>query len=390
MAIIIKKFGGTSVGSIELIRNIASKIAAEYQAGEQIVIVVSAMGKTTDQLFGMAYEITDHPSRRELDMLLTAGERITMSLLSLSLQEEGFSSISFTGSQSGIITDNRHGNARILSVNAFRILEELDKGKIVIVAGFQGVSQAKEITTLGRGGSDTTAVALACYLKADKCEIYTDVDGVYTADPRIVPNPQKIDTIDYAQMLALAYNGSKVLHPRAVEFGYCYNLTLEVKSSFTFGAGTCVQNCREKTNAKDTIMEDRKVNAIAHKEGLNKYCIARTHYPALKHWGHEIFKYQIDCDSLILFIEAKYDSEIRYFLQQHEIELLGVDQKMGFVILVGFGINLDLSIVAQTMEVLATQRVLQIMHSEQSIEILLPSDDVCDSVRKLHDVFIGE
>ncbi|MCK9332781.1 MAG: aspartate kinase, partial [Candidatus Cloacimonetes bacterium] len=188
MAIIVKKFGGTSVGSVELIRSIAKKLAKAYRHGDQLVLVVSAMAKTTDNLFSLAYEITKHPSRREMDMLLTAGERISMSLLSLSLLEEGISSISFTGSQSGIITDDHHGNAKILKVNAFRIHEELAKEKIVIVAGFQGVSINKEITTLGRGGSDTSAVALACYLGADKCEIYTDVEGVYSADPRIVPH----------------------------------------------------------------------------------------------------------------------------------------------------------------------------------------------------------
>jgi aspartate kinase len=197
MAIIVKKFGGTSLGSIELIRNIARRIALEAGKGDSLVLVVSAMAKTTDELINLAYQISEHPSRRELDMLLTAGERISMSLLSLALQEEGYSSISFTGSQSGIITDERHGNARILNVNAFRIKEELDKGKIVIVAGFQGVSQSKEITTLGRGGSDTSAVALACYLQAKKCEIYTDVDGVYTADPKIVSNAKLLPAIDY-------------------------------------------------------------------------------------------------------------------------------------------------------------------------------------------------
>ena len=174
------------MGNTDLIQNIARKIAREKRAEDSLVLVVSAMAKTTDDLVKLAYGISNHPSRRELDMLLTAGERISMSLLSLALQNEGLESISFTGSQSGIITDNKHGNARILNVNAFRINQELEKGKIVIVAGFQGVSQDKEITTLGRGGSDTSAVALACYLKAGRCEIYTDVAGVYSADPRLV------------------------------------------------------------------------------------------------------------------------------------------------------------------------------------------------------------
>lgn len=390
MAIIIKKFGGTSVGSIELIRNIAKRIATEYKAGEQIVIVVSAMGKTTDEFFAMAYQISKHPSRRELDMLLTAGERITMSLLSLSLQEEGFDSISFTGSQSGIITDDKHGNARILSVNAFRILEELNKGKIVIVAGFQGVSKAKEITTLGRGGSDTTAVALACYLNADKCEIYTDVDGVYSADPRIVEQPHKFNEIDYPQMLALAYNGSKVLHPRAVEFGYCYNLALEIKSSFTLGEGTTILNkSGSSMPTKELIMEDRKLSAIAHKENLNCYWIDRSAHPILSAWIHEIFKYQLENQDLRLFIEAKYDEEILHLFATHGIKMLRKETDLGFVILVGIGINLDLNYLAQTLKLTEEFGIKQIQESEQTIELMLDSNQVKDCVKRLHNEFFG-
>ncbi len=390
MSIIVKKFGGTSVGSIDLIRNIAKRIAKEFVPGEQIVIVVSAMGKTTDELFGMAYQISDHPSRRELDMLLTAGERITMSLLSLSLQEAGFSSISFTGSQSGIVTDEKHGNAKILSVNAFRILEELNKGKIVIVAGFQGVSLSKEITTLGRGGSDTTAVALACYLKADKCEIYTDVDGVYSADPRIVSNPVKHDEIDYAQMLALAYNGSKVLHPRAVEFGYKYNIELEIKSSFTSGVGTRITASSTGIDSlQGKIMEDRKISAIAHKEFLNCYWIKRDAYSVLNSWIHEIFKYQIEGEYLKLYIESKYDTEIKHLLEQNNTIVEKTETDLGYVTLVGIGVNLDLSFLAETLRICSAMNIKQIFHSEKTIELLLDSEEVKDCVRLLHEGIFG-
>lgn len=390
MSIIIKKFGGTSVGSIDLIRNIANKIASAYQPGEQIVIVVSAMGKTTDQLFEMAYQISDHPSRRELDMLLTAGERITMSLLSLSLQEAGFSSISFTGSQSGIITDDKHGNAKILSVNAFRIIEELNKGKIVIVAGFQGVSLQKEITTLGRGGSDTTAVALACYLNASRCEIYTDVDGVYSADPRIVNTAKKLDTVSYTQMLALAYNGSKVLHPRAVEFGYCYNLNIEVKSSFTFGTGTmlCSDPSDENTK-KDHIMEYRSVSAIAHKENINCYAISLKDYNILSMLSLEIFKYYIDNDSVMLYIESKYDKDVLHFFAEHQIETSHIEKGLGFVILVGVGMNLDLSILTKTISLCSPFEIKRITHSDQTIELLIASHSVPACVSVLHDELLG-
>ena len=242
MGIIVKKFGGTSVESIDKIKKIAEHIASVKNDNDDIVVVVSAMGKTTDQLFALAYEITKHPNQREMDMLLTAGERITMALLSLALKDLGIQSISFTGSQSGIITDNSHGNAKILSINAFRISEELKKKKVVIVAGFQGVSLEKEITTLGRGGSDTTAVALACFLKADKCEIFTDVSGVFTADPRNVKNVKKIDKISYEEMLYLTLTGSKVLHSRAAEFAYKYQIPLEIKSSFESVSGTEIVN----------------------------------------------------------------------------------------------------------------------------------------------------
>jgi len=256
MSIIIKKFGGTSVGTTQRIKEIALHLAEK--SDDKIIVVVSAMGNTTNHLLSMAYQITDTPNQREMDMLITAGERITMALLSLSLQVLGKPSISFTGSQSGIITDNSHGNAKILSISPVRIPIELEKGKIVIVAGFQGVSLDKEITTLGRGGSDTTAVALACFLQADKCEIFTDVDGVYTADPRVVENAKKIKKISYEEMLYMAYTGSKVLHSRAVEFAYKYYIPIEVKSSENYKEGTMI----------DKKIEESFVKTLSHKENI--------------------------------------------------------------------------------------------------------------------------
>jgi len=397
MAIIIKKFGGTSVGSIERIRAIAQRIALSHREGDRIVIVVSAMAKTTDELFALAFQVSDHPSRRELDMLLTAGERITMSLLSLALQEEGFSSISFTGSQSGIITDGKHGNARILRINAFRINEELEKGKIVIVAGFQGVSTDKEITTLGRGGSDTSAVALASYLNADLCEIYTDVEGVYSADPRIVKNPRFIPEIDYGQMLALAYNGSKVLHPRAVEFAYQYQVPLVIRSSFSEAEGTLLTN-----RIKDNNMEDRKITAIAHKDGI--ICLTLKHTSlaseVLSDWSFEIFKYRFNNGlqtranggkdgSLNIYVEEKYLSEVLYFLSSRNVEVLNRRQGLGFVVLTGIGINLDLGFLAKTLELTQELDIIEINHSEHTIELLLPQTSVHTCVNILHDAFIS-
>jgi aspartate kinase len=387
MAIIVKKFGGTSVGSIDLIKGIADKIAREYREGESLVLVVSAMARTTDELFGLAFDICDHPSRRELDMLLTAGERISMSLLSLALQDKGISSISFTGSQSGIITDHRHGNARILRVNAFRINQELDRGRIVIVAGFQGVSEAKEITTLGRGGSDTSAVALACYLKADRCEIFTDVDGVYSADPRLVPEAGLLPEIDYGQMLALSYNGSKVMHPRAVEFACKYQIPVEVKSSFSFAPGTFIHS-----HIEDKAMEERNITAIAHKRDLLRYILTHDEQliRLLEVWNNEIFKYFLEDGRVELIIEDKYDREISHVLDQHGISALRRDKGLGYVTLVGLGINLDPALLAATLRLCSGFGVMRIQHSEKTIELMLPSDEVEACVKALHQALIGD
>lgn len=374
------------MGNTDLIQNIARKIAREKRAEDSLVLVVSAMAKTTDDLVKLAYGISNHPSRRELDMLLTAGERISMSLLSLALQNEGLESISFTGSQSGIITDNKHGNARILNVNAFRINQELEKGKIVIVAGFQGVSQDKEITTLGRGGSDTSAVALACYLKAGRCEIYTDVAGVYSADPRLVEKPHLLRNIGYAQMLALAYSGSKVLHPRAVEFAYKYRIPVEVKSSFTFEAGTLIHDKKEEN------MEERSINAIANKQGLLRLELAREERlnGLLRNWNNEIFKYRVEKNRVELVVEEKYQSEIRYQLGQAGIPILAEQEDVGQVTLVGLGINLDPGFLAATLELCEPFCVERIQHSDQTIELTLPSNQVNDCVAALHKAFIGD
>jgi aspartate kinase len=311
MGIIVKKFGGTSVGSIERIKAIAEHLSNERKRYERIVVVVSAMAKTTDNLIQLAREISSKPCSRELDMLLTAGERISMSLLSLALQELGIQSISFTGSQSGIITDSTHGNAKIETVNAFRIKEELEKGKIVIVAGFQGVSKEKEITTLGRGGSDTSAVALSSYLEAEKCEIYTDVDGVYSADPRYVDNTIKYERLSYEQMLYLAYGGSKVLHQRSVEFALKYRIPIEVKSSFSFTEGTMIEN-----------MENSLVKAIAHKENimiLSIKCENSKIAEMINKINTEVFDYIINQNELQLLIESKYLESISSELSDTEV-----------------------------------------------------------------------
>ena len=390
MPIIVKKFGGSSVGNIQLIKGIAHKIASLAQEGESIVLVVSAMAKTTDELFRLAFEISDHPSRRELDMLLTAGERISMSLLSLALHNEGLSSISFTGSQSGIMTDAMHGNARILDVNAFRIREELAKGKIVIVAGFQGVSPEKEITTLGRGGSDTSAVALASYLHAESCEIFTDVAGVYTADPRLVKTARKLDCIDYETMLALAYSGSKVLHPRAVEFACKYSIPVEIKSSFTFARGTLLDTRRNLIN-KGFLMEERIISAIAHKDGLARYQLKADDalQTALSTWNNEIFKYYLQDETLELVIENKFASEIDHLIRTQNLQLIKRLEGSAFITLVGLGINLDPGFLAETMQICKPYQIQRISHNDKTLELMLPSTQLEACLNALHQVFIG-
>ncbi len=240
--IIVQKYGGKSVGTIERIESVAADIVARHSGGERLVIVVSAMANTTDQLIAEAKQISPKPPERELDMLLSAGERISMALLSIAICKLGAPAISFTGSQSGIITDDLHSRARIVEIRATRIIEELHKGKIVIVAGFQGVSARREITTLGRGGSDTTAVALACALGAERCEIYSDVDGFYSADPKAISTAKFYSNIDFDQLFFTTFYGSKVVHPRAVELAKTFSMPLYLASSINKGRYTMVQS----------------------------------------------------------------------------------------------------------------------------------------------------
>ena len=242
MAVIVQKYGGTSVGDADRIRAVARRVARTRLAGNDVLVVVSAMGHTTDQFVDLSRQVSSNDHPREMDMLLTAGERISMALLAMAIRDLGVEAVSLTGSQAGIITNTVHGRAEIEEVRAFRVKEHLDKGDVVIVAGFQGVSAtSKEITTLGRGGSDATAVAMASYLQADACEIYTDVDGVFTADPRVVPEARKLDEVSFEEMAELAAAGAGVLMLRSVEMGRRWGVPLHVRSSFHDGEGTWVR-----------------------------------------------------------------------------------------------------------------------------------------------------
>jgi aspartate kinase len=270
MGLIVQKYGGSSVADAEGMKRVAARIVASKRDGNQVVVVVSAMGDTTDELIDLANQVTPIPNGRELDMLLTAGERISMALLAMAISSLGHEARSFTGSQAGVITDSSHGRARIIDVTPGRIQEALAEGAIAIVAGFQGISQdTKDITTLGRGGSDTTAVALAAALDADVCEIYTDVDGVFSADPRVVPSAQKLKSVTYEEMLELAASGAKVLHLRCVEYARRYDLPIHVRSSFSNNEGTWVV----KDHPEGDQMEQAIISGIAHDKSEAKITI---------------------------------------------------------------------------------------------------------------------
>jgi aspartate kinase len=266
MALVVMKFGGSSVGTPERMKLVADRIIAKKQAGDRCVVVVSAMGDTTDELIDLSQQLTDNPPTREMDMLLTTGEQISVALLSMAIHAKGHQAVSMTGWQAGMTTDDTHGKAKIVEIQPRRIFLALEQGNIVIVAGFQGTSRDGEITTLGRGGSDTTAVALAAAIEADVCEIYTDVDGVYTTDPRMVPRASKLEEISYDEMLELANLGAAVLHPRAVEYAKHYNVKLVVRSSFTQNEGTLVK--------EDAIMEQgATVRGIAYDKNVGRISI---------------------------------------------------------------------------------------------------------------------
>jgi len=257
MALIVQKYGGSSVADAERINSVARRIARAKDKGDRVVVVVSAMGDTTDELIELAYQVSEHPSDRELDVLLSTGEIVSSTLLAMALKSMGYEAISLTGAQAGIRTDATYSRARILKVESKRVVRELEKGKIVIVAGFQGITEEMDITTLGRGGSDTTAVALAASLGAEVCQIYTDVDGVYTADPRLIPQARQLPEIGYEEMLEMASYGAGVIHPRAVELGELFNIPILVASSFTDSPGTLIHG--------GVSMEVRnKVRSIAH------------------------------------------------------------------------------------------------------------------------------
>jgi aspartate kinase len=399
--IIVQKYGGSSVADTDRIGRVAQRICQARRDGHDVVVVVSAMGRTTDHLLQQAYEVSPIPPGRELDMLLTAGERISMALLAMAIHEEGFTARSLTGSQAGIITDATHGKARIIDITPGRITEGLAGGHIVIVAGFQGVSRAsKDITTLGRGGSDTTAVALAAALGADVCEIYTDVDGVYTADPRICPTARRLERVSHEEMLELAASGAKVLQVRSVEFARNHGVPVHVRSSFTYTDGTWVM---EET----ADMEQAIISGVAHDTSEGKLVVRRV--PDKPGIAARIFTAladaNINIDMIVQNVSADGTTDISFTLPTSDgpsalqileglrgdvgMEAVDFDEHIGKVSLVGAGMKTHPGIAASMFTALsdAGVNIEMISTSTIRISVVVRQEDVEGAVRAVHERF---
>ncbi|MET0236061.1 MAG: aspartate kinase [Kibdelosporangium sp.] len=405
MALVVQKYGGSSVGNADRIKRVAERIVATKKAGHDVVVAVSAMGDTTDELLDLAGQVAPVPPARELDMLLTSGERISMSLLAMAIHAQGLEARSYTGSQAGVITTAAHGNARIIDVTPSRIQEALDDGAIAIVAGFQGVSQGtNEITTLGRGGTDTTAVALAAALNADVCEIYTDVDGVFTADPRIVPNARHLDRITYEEMLEMAASGAKVLMLRCVEYARRYGVPVRVRSSFNQKPGTVVTGSIE-----ELAVEQAMITGVAHDRSEAKITVVGV--PDKLGVAANIFRViadiGVDIDMVLQNVSSTHTgrTDITFTLSKSNgpnavaalekvraelgFEQVLYDDHIGKVSLVGAGMRSHPGVTATFCEALARAGVnIEIINtSEIRISVLIRDTELDAAVRAIHDAF---
>lgn len=406
MGLVVQKYGGSSVADAEGIKRVAKRVVDAKKNGHQVVVVVSAMGDTTDELIDLAGQVSPIPAGREFDMLLTAGERISMALLAMAIKNLGHAAQSFTGSQAGVITDSVHNKARIIDVTPGRIRTSIDEGNIAIVAGFQGVSQeGKNITTLGRGGSDTTAVALAAALDAEVCEIYTDVDGVFTADPRVVKKAQKIDWISFEDMLELASSGSKVLLHRCVEYARRYNIPIHVRSSFSGLKGTWVSNERQG----DRKVEQAIISGVAHDTSEAKITVVGV--PDKPGEAASIFRAIADSgvniDMIVQNVSAASTglTDISFTLPKAEgrkaidalektranigFDSLRYDDQIAKISLVGAGMKTNPGVTAAFFEALsdAGVNIELISTSEIRISVVTRADDANESVRAVHTAF---
>jgi aspartate kinase len=406
MALIVKKFGGSSVATPEKIMNVAKRILQEKKAGERIVVVVSAMGDTTDELIGLMQAIDGQPNGREIDMLLSTGEQISIALLAMAFSKLGHPAVSLTGPQAGICTSSAYTKAKITGINPQRVLQELDKGQVVVIAGFQGMNTIGDITTLGRGGSDTTAVALAGAIRADVCEIYTDVDGVYSADPRVVGNARKMQEITYNEMLEMARLGAVVMQPRSVEMGKHYNVPIHVRSTFSNNAGTIIREVY--------TMEEREfiIRGVAH--DLNVAKIAVLGVPDQPGIAYKLFsalaQANIDVDMIvqsirntdknindILFTIAKPDlPQARAIVEKigNELGVIGVviEENVAKVSVVGAGMLGSPGIAAEMFGALADAgvNIEVISTSEISISCLINAGKMKEAVNAIHARFFPE
>ncbi|KRC42745.1 MULTISPECIES: aspartate kinase [Oerskovia] len=423
MALVVQKYGGSSVADAESIKRVAKRIAETKRAGHDVVVVVSAMGDTTDELIDLAQQVTPLPPQREMDILLTAGERISMSLLAMAINNLGVKAKSFTGQQAGVITDAVHGKAHIVDVVPHRIRETVEKGSVAIVAGFQGVTQStNDVTTLGRGGSDTTAVALAAGLGADVCEIYTDVDGVFTADPRIVPTARKIDRISYEEMLDMAASGAKVLVLRCVEYARRYDVPIHVRSSFSTKPGTIVSNDARPVpnvpqqapghpadNEAEVIMEDPIISGVAHDRSEAKITVVGV--PDVPGTAARIFEVvagagaNIDMIVQNVSVAATGLTDISFTLPMDDGALattaldavreeigfasLQYDDQIGKVSLIGAGMKSSPGVSARLFGALrdAGINIEMITTSEIRISVVTRADSLDDAVRAIHTAF---
>jgi aspartate kinase len=396
MALVVQKYGGTSVATAEKIQRVSRRIVDAYNEGNGVVAVVSAMGQRTDELLSLAAEVSQRSHPREMDMLLTAGERVTMALVAMAIQDLGVDATSFTGSQAGILTTGKHGQAEILEIRADRVREGLEEGKVVIVAGFQGVDPAsRDVTTLGRGGSDATAVALAAALSADRCEIYTDVDGVFTADPRIVSAASKLDEVSYEEMLELSSAGAGVLMPRSVEFGRRFNIPIHVRSSFHDGEGTWV---------KEETMEQAIVRGIAHDDSEAKVTVYRV--PDTPGVAASLFEPLADAgvnvDMIVQNVSHDGFTDISFTVPLTMLEVaereakalaldvgaggVSVDRDIARVTVVGIGMKTESGIAARMFRILADRDINIQMISTSPIRIscVVSGEKVVEAVQALH------
>jgi len=399
---VVMKFGGTSVANAERLRRAAQRIVAQREAGNRVVAVLSARGKTTDELIAMAEEISPHPDRREMDMLLSTGERISCALCAMAINDLGHRAISLTGSQAGIVTDTSHTKARILDVRADRIREALDEDRIVLVAGFQGVSTSRDVTTLGRGGSDTTAVALAAAVEAAVCEIYTDVAGVFTADPRIVSDARKLPIVSFEEMLEMAASGAKVLQLRSVEYARTHNVRIHCRSSFDSSPGTFVLG-------EEETMERPLVTAVTH--STDEARITLLGVPDRPGAAAAIFNALADAgcniDTIIQNepLEEGRSAEVSFTIMKEDlsdaqvalspvasnlgIERIDTDQQIGKVSIVGAGMRSHPGVAAKVFQTLAHEGINIEMISTSPIKIscVIRSDAVPQAVQALHSAF---